>query len=288
MTYWPHSASADVDTGGRQRPCARGDRCLEGTAVPQPGAARIIEPALGYRALCDSDRTFLLTVMEALPGYYRELGHRIGDRTPGHGEKVSGSREAPIPVNVTVDELMAEMVNTIASWSVRVEDVAELTGGLGDRTSRGYTAEPFTTMCELLAAHLDAVLSLEAEPMTRFVTIQQAREMQAAGVPGDVHPHAGYAEVTPDLNGADAALELFKLNARCRWLLGYTSKDQKIAGRCLGCEQIDVLVRPDGAAGLADYAECSACGTRYFGAEYSNLMRDVYEQAVAQQRKEAS
>ena len=277
-----HYTTGDVDSDG-QRACARGDRCLESTTVQQPDGTRARQPALGYRTLCDSDRTLLLTAVEALPGYYRELGDRIGDKTSGRGEKVSGSREAPIPVNVTVDELRVDLANIVASWTVRVEDVARLHGGVGDRTTQAYTAAPFTAMCEVLAAHLDALLALDREPMTRFVTLHEARELQAAGVPGHVHPAGGYAEVTPDLCGADAALEMFRLNARCRWLLGYTSKDERIGGRCLSCEQLDVLIRPDGAAGIADHAECSACGARYLGDQYRLLMRDVYEQAIAQE-----
>jgi hypothetical protein len=144
-------------------------------------------------------------------------------------------------------------------------------------------------MCESLGAHLDVLFALGPEPMTRFVSLAEAAEYAAAGVPGHVHPAAGYAEVAPDLSGAEAGLELAKLTARCRWLLGLTSKDQKVGGRCLNpaCELLDVLIRPDGSAGLADFVECSACGDRYTGDQYKLLMRDVYEQVVAQQ-KEAS
>lgn len=286
MSYQTHTTHGVGDTDG-QRPCARGDRCLEADFSHGPDGMRVRQGALGYRALCDSDRTFLLTCVEALPGYYEELADRIGDKSSGHGEKVSGSREAPIPINVTVDELMVELVNVIASWAGRVEHVARLTSVFTDGPLRAAAGEPVALMCQTLAAHLDVLLALTAEPMTRFVTLADAAKYAAAGVPGHVHPHAGYAEVTPDLSGADAGLEIIKLNGRCRWLLGYTGKDDRIGGRCLSCEQLDVLIRPDGAAGLADHAECSACGARYYGDQYRLLMRDVYEQEIAHQ-KEAS
>jgi hypothetical protein len=277
-----HSISAVDDDG--QRPCARGDRCAQAT-VTITGGHRTIEPALGYRALCETDRDFALTCIEALPAYHQELGERIGDKGNTHGPKVSGSREAPIPINLSFDELRVELVNVIASWTGRVYRVANLTGTVDtDRPLTAYTDDPFRQMCETLGAHLDALLALPAESMTRFMPLADADDL-----PEDTPVHrnywAGYAEAVLDLDGGGAALEVFRLNARCRWILGHTGKDEKIAGRCFACEQLDVLVRPDTSAGLEDHAECSACGTRYFGAEYTMLLRAAYEAELAKQRR---
>lgn len=289
MTYRIHSTPGSVETSEGQRPCARGDRCLQSTAVRGDDGSWQRQPALGYRTFCEMDRAFLLSCIEQIPSYYAQLADRIGDKTPGKGPKVSGSRATPFPINLTVDELQNEIVIVVASWTGRVDLVADLHRVDTDRPLRANALEPLTLMCETLAAHIDVLLALGPEPMTRFVTLTEAAEYAAAGVPGHVHPSAGYAEVAPDLSGAEAGLELAKLTARCRWLLGLTSKDEKVGGRCLNpaCELLDVLVRPDGAAGLADFVECSACGAQYTGEQYKLLMRDVLEQAVTQQ-KEAS
>jgi hypothetical protein len=290
--YRGDTVHGDVDDDG-QRACARGDRCIEAEAGWEDGH-RVFYPAMGYRAFCDSCRGFVLRCLEQFPAYYTELGDRIGDKATGHGPKVSGSRTAPLPLNLTVDSLRVDMVNLVASWAARVHVVARLAPidtdrSLEDRVRYGAPLianvdGPFTRMCETLGSHLDALLALGPEPMTRFIPIEEADELG-----GDMwvlrHHHAGYAETVPELSGADAGLEVIRLNARCRWLLGYTGKDEKIAGCCFACEQLDVLVRPDGAAGLADYAECSACGTKYFGAEYQLLMRDAYERELAGQRE---
>lgn len=281
-----------------QRPCARGDRCMEASVVFHEGN-RVRTPALGYRPLCDSDRSYALRCLEQFPAYYAELGERIGDKATGQGPKVSGSRTAPLPLNLTVDAVRVDLVNVIASWASRVHRVADLTPiaterSLGERVLHGapLTADadgPFQRMCETLGAHLDALLSLAHEPMTRFVPLADSDDLPE-GTPVLRHYWAGYAEAVLDLDGSDAALEVIALNGRCRWLLGYTGKDEKISGRCFSCEQLDVLIRPDGSAGLEDHAECSSCGTRYFGAEYQLLMRDVYERELANQRngKQAS
>ncbi|GAA3958060.1 hypothetical protein GCM10023085_45680 [Actinomadura viridis] len=290
-----HSIPADRDDGG-QRPCARGDRCINAT-VTFTGGQRIIEPALGYRALCDADREFTLRCLEQLPAYHRELGERIGDKSStGHGPKVSGSKNAPIPINLTFDTLRVELVNVISSWAGRIYRVAGLAGretdrSLEDRARYGapfaaYPDQPFEEMCETLAARLDALLALPAEPMTRTMTTVDADDLPE-GTPVRRNHWTGTAEAILELDGGDAALEMFRLNARCRWTLGHTGKDEKIAGRCFSCDQLDVLVRPDLSAGLEDYAECSACGTRYFGAEYTNLLRAVYEAELDKLRHSA-
>lgn len=283
--YTIHNGPAAVDADGDgQRPCARGSRCLESASVLQPDGRRTNEPALGYRTLCDSDRAFALTCIEALPGYYRELGGRIGDKQQGHGPRVSGSREAPIPVNPSVDELRVDLINIVASWTGRILHVARIVGEVDpDRPASHYTLEDVGRMCGTLAAHLDALLTLDAGPMTRFMPIGDADDLPD-GTPIRRNHWTQTAQAIVDLSGADAALETFRLNARCRWFLGHTGKDEKIGGRCFACDQLDVLVRPDSAAGLQDHAECSACGARYFDAEYTMLLRAAYEAELARQQ----
>lgn len=282
MPYWIHSMPADLDEDG-QRPCARGDRCASATITVVNGE-RVVEPARSYRTLCDADRGLALRCLEQLPAYYSELGDRIGEKSTSVGPKVSGSREAPIPINLSFDELRTELVDVIASWAGRVYRVANLTGTVDTDNRTAASAEgSFRAMCETLGAHLDALLALPAEPMARFLPLAEADKLPE-GTPVHRNYWGGYAHVIVDLDGANAALEIFRLNGRCRWLLGHTGKDEKIPGRCFSCDQLDVLIRPDSSAGLMDHAECSACGARYFGAEYTMLLRAAYEAGLTKKR----
>lgn len=288
--YWVHSQPEEPgasDDG--QRPCARGERCAGATSVRQPDGKYKQVPTLGYRAFCDRCRDMILRCLEQIPDYHRDLRAMIGDKGQGTGPKVSGSRSAPLPINLTVDALVTDLVDIVASWAGRVSLVAGLHGTDADRRLRAYADQPVKRMCLSLVAHVDVLLGLGPQPMTRFLSLADAATLPA-GTPGRVHPNAGYVEVLLDLDGAAAGLEFAGLNARCRSALGLTAKDEKINGRCFACEQRDVLVRPDGSAGRMDHAECRACGAKYFGADYTLLMRQAYEQAIADQqiRKEAS
>lgn len=284
--YWLHTIPDTVDDEG-QRECARGERCLAGTSIRLADGSRRVQGAFGYQAFCRIDRSFILQCLEQFPGYWRDLRAMLGEKGRGHGEKVSGSRTAPLPVNLTVDSLMDELVLVTASWAGRVAVLADLHSIDVDRPLRAYAEEPFIDMCEVLGAHLDAFLGLAAEPMHRFLPLADADDLPD-GTFISRNFYGGYAQATLELSGASGGLEVIRLNGRCRWLLGLTGKDEQIAGRCFACEKVDVLVRPDGSAGLVDYAECSACGTHYTGTEYTNLMRSVYEQVLADQQKQAS
>src|SRR6476659_10923391 len=93
-----------------QRPCARGERCAEGTAVRLDDGTYRREPMLGYRSFCATDRSTVLRTVQGLPERYLRLALTLGDKGSGTAPKVSGSRTPPVPVRVDVDALMAETI----------------------------------------------------------------------------------------------------------------------------------------------------------------------------------
>lgn len=282
-----HGTGGDYDDG--QRPCARGERCADATTVRQDDRTLLREAALGYRTLCDRDRAFLVRCLDDLPKHYAALHRRIGDKGIATGERVTGTASAPIPLNIAISVWLDEIVLVVASWCERVEDVARLAGVTQIR--RLHPDAIVESMCVTLSAHVDVLLSLPAEPMTRFVTISEAADYAAAGVPGQVHPDAGYAEVIPDLDGGDAADEFIRIHSRCRRMLGLVGKDIELPVACPSeaCGWRGYMVRPDLGTGLADYAQCNRCGDTVTGDAYTRLIREAAAREAAQKpAKEAS
>jgi len=280
--YWVHSMPDDMRDDG-QRPCARGDRCARATVTIEKGE-RIYHPALTYRAFCETCSEAVRNAIQELPGYYTELGERIGDHATGIGQRVSGSKDLPTPINLTFDELRTELVNTISAWGARVCETAKLSGHSIDWPTTRHTPDTLTRMCEILTAHLDALFSLPPAPMTITVPLAEADALPETA---EVRRHydAGYAVAIVELDGADAGLAMLKLASRCRWMLGHVGRPERLQGRCLHCDMVGALIRPDLSTGLADWAECGACGTRYTGVEYLNLVRALYEQEIQHQRE---
>jgi hypothetical protein len=258
------------------RPCVRGDRCASRDANGQP--------ALGPRALCDPDRLIVHRGLEQLPELYVELYLRLGARgsqAGGDSVRISGrGKHPPVPIRLDIDALMARIVEVLSSWDERVRHVARLSGPDTEtgRHRRGGVA--LSTMCRTLAAHLDVLLALDAEPMNRTFDEGAVPDLDD-DVEGQVRP-AGWAVITVTLDGGDAALEILRLCAQARAKLGYTPQDQLLLSRCWDCDAPGKLVRHDGAAGLDDHVKCDNCGSEYVGPRLVRLMTD--EETAAQKR----
>lgn len=250
-----------------QRPCARGDRCSERDTDG---------PALGPRPFCESDRILIGRCIQWLPEAFARLWLEIGHRSSGSGEKVATSRTPATPINLEVDALLGEMVEVVASWAERVADVAHLHEPGTATLRRRRDSIALTQGTGLLAAHLDVLLGLPADAMARAVPLD---EQLLDGYPhGVAHPGAGTATVNVDMSGADAGIELLAVHRRCRHVLGLTPRHEHVPVACWACGNRTVR-RWDGAAGLADEAECVTpeCGERYEGDRYEALMAEVHD-----------
>jgi hypothetical protein len=279
--YWVHSAPGGIGDE-EQRPCARGKHCAS--------RDRNHEPAVGPRALCSADRDFLVGAIEALPEMYLELYLILGAKGSGSdGPRVSGGgKTPPIPVRPDVDALMRRIVDVMSSWEERVRLVARLSGPdtALSRQRRGGVA--MSTICRMLAAHVDALLALEPEPMARDMDLAGHQKLPEDAV-GLVHPSAGWISYQTELDGGDAAVEVFSLYEACKSKLGFRPQHQDLLTPCWNpdCEQ-RMLRRRDGSAGMDDHVHCRACGAEYAG---ESLRRLMVEEELAQQRratKEAS
>lgn len=257
--------STDESYSDAQRPCARGKHCASRNSNG--------DPMEGPRALCSTDRDFLVAAIERLPEMYTELYLQLGEKgTGGDSLRVSGGgKTPPVPINLGTDALMRRILDVLSSWDERVRNVARLSGPDTDDARRRRAGVAMTTMCRTLAAHVDALLALEAEPMMRDMDISGHPRLPEDAV-GVVHTSAGWISYQTDLDGGDAATEVFALHALCRSRLGLTRKSVLLRSRCWDCDASGKLVQEDGAAGLDDHITCRACGTEYMGERLALLM----------------
>lgn len=269
---------AYTGTSDNQRPCARGDRCSERDSQGQP--------AQGPRPFCATDQLVVARSLAWLPEAFVLLHQRLGDKSAGRTEKVSASRTPSIPLNLAVDTLLTDMVGLLESWAERVRDVARLSGPTTDASRRRRDAIVVADATRILTGHLDVLLALPEAPMVRFLPLHQIGKL-SDDTPGIV---LAYAAITnPDLSGADAGLEILHLHSRARGLLGLTPKHQDLPVPCWSCG-LKTVRRWDGAAGLADSAECSNpdCKETYTNDRYLLLIADVAEQQRSKESRQAS
>lgn len=263
--YWVHSAPEGIDFDERE--CARGARCANPRVEVVDGET-IRMGALTPRGLCDSCASLVERSLQELPALWARLHEEIGTKPHLEGPRVFvGKAEPPVPLNLSVDELLRETVHVLASWHERVAAVARLAGEPGRR----ITHETVEASCAVLAAHVGVLLALPEEPMLRWVTLRDAAALPE-GTTGMVHVGAEYADVLLPLDGAQGGIEILDLHYRHRRMLGETDRAaRRLNGVCCGnCGFAELREALDGDGQFAG-AKCRECGQEYDADEYRAL-----------------
>ena len=260
------------------RDCARGERCAARKTVPGDGGKYISVPAQTYRPFCDADVTRIRDCLTDLPRRYVELAARIGDKGTSDGPRVSGGRGAapPIPINTGVEAFQQQITEIVTSWEERVRDAAHLADVSGNRRA-GHAVK---VACQVLAAHVQALLALPPDSMYRTVDIARAEYVPDTAV-GYVHD-GGWIGYNDDLSGVEAGVEILNLHHRCIARLGWTPQHHDLRTACWDCE-VPRLRRWDGTVGLEDHVVCRNCGSEYLGDRLKRLM--VEEEKAVQKRQ---
>ncbi|SET49881.1 hypothetical protein [Nonomuraea wenchangensis] len=258
--YWIHSAPDDYTEDG-QRECARGDRCSAPRLSDESGRT-VRLPALTYQAFCPQDRNAISKALNDLPELFVRVHQRL-DKTfqaVAGGPIVAVSKTAPVPLSLAADELLRLILATLVSWEERVRTVARLKPLDTATSRRRRDGVVFSQSWTILAAHLDALLALGAEPMLRdgeFV----------------------------DLDGADAGLDLLDLAHRCRRFLTDTKQPSRhLSGVYCDCgyPELFELLDDDGQpAG----ARCRQCRAEYDAEQYTDLTRARVEPVKSYRRR---
>lgn len=279
MAYWPHSNPLAREDEEGMRECSRAEHCSDPRPVEE-GSRTVLAPALTPRAFCERDRMVIERSLTEIPELWDRAHAEIGNKRQANGPKVSASKTAPVPLSLPVDALLRHVVAVLTSWEERVRIVAGLSI-LDTHLSRMRRDRVAVRIaCALLAAHLEALLSLDDEPMLRGVGLNEldGRPSDASGV---VHPNAGYADILLTLDGADAGLELLDLHYRCRTLLTETKRPAKhLPVPCKECGHMKLFERRDWED-QPDGAICRHCGTQYDDNGYTVHRGDVYAREVA-------
>jgi hypothetical protein len=248
-----------------QHPCARADYCSGSTATIGEDGKTIKAPALCYAAYCQKCRNQVYRALTAIPELWVRLHQELGSKGQA-SERVTMSRSAPLPLRADIDALLREHVDILASWDERVRMDAGLTMPDTDeqrrRPDHGRQAAAF---CRTLAAHLDRLLELPPDAMSRAYSLHDLGKIPE-GCHGRTNRIGGYAEVTVELSGADAGSEIMALQYRSRSVLGETRMVERLDVPCPdpSCDLL-MLERVQGS----DYsAECKACGRLLSDDEY--------------------
>ena len=201
---------------------------LHNPPVPDRDAEPVFEggPILTQTGLCTPCSARVGEALAQFPDDYVELNLLLASGESGiESDVVTGSRELPVPIRLSVEALQAAMVCEARLWAALV---AERLGiGWDVRACRpGWVLQRSTN---LLANGIGTLLTL------------------------DPVPHLAHGEwVTRD--GIDGALELLRLHELVRFVAGRTKLVHRLPAPCPRCERM-TLVRHNGS----DLVKCEAC-----------------------------
>ena len=230
----------------------------------------VTTPALGWETFCQPDRNMIFRALCNLPELFVRLHQELSVKAAGT-EHITMSRTAPVPVNLAADALMREVLSVLTSWDEAVRMDAGLTLVDTELSRRRRDGFVVTAVDKTLRAHFGRLLDLTADAMSRSYSIDGDLGKIPEGCHGRTNLIGGYAEVTVELSGVDAAEEILRLERRCRAFLGETRMRERLDVPCPdpSCESFS-LERVQGS----NYgAECNQCGRLLLASELATWAR---------------
>lgn len=201
-------AGEHQDSG--DRPCARGRWCARATRERLTDGTTQCIPDRSYQAFCRTDRDLIGRCLDGFPALHDRLSGAAGDFLTAE-VLVRAPFGPSVLIRVDVDGLMRHLVDVACSWHERVAMVAGLAAPDTQRTRalelsmRSGTLLPGA--CDVLGAHLDALLTLEGAEMMR----PQVSWLSSV-TPDAIITGAWRDSLRIVLGGADAGNEILRLD----------------------------------------------------------------------------
>ncbi len=237
--------------------CYRGARCAHRESDPDHPSIKRGAPINAAEGLCDACTRHLRQAIVDMPQDYIDLEAVLGGTRDGLRQLVSGTRDLPVPLSLTIAAVQAELVHEAQCWA---ESTADVLGVWWD-TQAARDSRP------------GPVLERAARLLENSVSVLLALR----GV-----VHTGWTDddewTTLDRDGLDSADVLLDLHHRVQAVTGQKRLINRISDPCPSCDRV-ALQHPDGS----DTITCAVCGNSFTWDEYQRqctLLADQHE-AVA-------
>lgn len=285
--FRPSDVLRDLERRGRSGgeesgdPCARGPRCESRDYQGNP--QRCPQP------FCRKDRDWIIRSITDLPEDYRTLRDELLPRSTQQEERVSGSKEPPLPLAADVQAFMREMVHIAVSWEEHVRAANRLShipaGRVRDEMALWRAAG-------ILSGHVDSLISLSGSLVTRHATRKRLEEIgdEHTAVEdrgGEPDPYqvrwdaSGDAWENKTMDGTQAALELLALHGRAWGMLGLSRPRRRITEvDCDECGAKSLFQRGASSGGWDPEVRCENCPAVYWGDRLTLLQGRIYEAQV--------
>jgi hypothetical protein len=198
--------------------------------------------------VCDSDRQRLARDLRELPDLYALLPSVLAPQDSA-GEKVSGSREAPIPVDVDVVDLLGEARQPEPTARAR-EHPEDAIGNLSVASILDQWVRDWRD-------HRGKGENLPAPTVASLAGWLGVRLDEAC----DDHPAID-----------DFAVELRRLTTALRSALRLRRHIERLPAPCPSCDTVALYREVDPVKGASEWVECGSCHRLWREEEYRRLV----------------
>ncbi|OXM69656.1 hypothetical protein [Amycolatopsis vastitatis] len=224
--------------------CYRGPRCAQ--REPDPDYPQITRgaPINAAEGLCDACTRHLTQAIADIPRDYLDLETALAGTRDGLRQLVSGTRELPVPISLSIETVQAALLHEAQCWAESVADVLRVEWD----TQAARDSRPGVVLeraARLLENSVSVLLALRGVVHTGWILDEWT---------------------TLDRDGLDGAVILLDLSHRVRAITGQLRLTHNLPEPCPRCEH-RALQRADGD----DVFRCGACGRHYTWDEYQEL-----------------
>jgi hypothetical protein len=211
----------------------------------------------GPEELCDGCVHVLERVLDELPEMWLNLHVSLGDKGTNTDQRVSGTRQPPIPIAVEVDASKTAISEWVAAGASRLAEAMGMDDPTPQSMSDAEHGRSVFNGCKLLRTNLSMLLSSEPDSVMVWLSPKET------GRPGESWTDSlGKRRGTKvvDMSGIEIGLELKRQHKQARMLLGHTQPKIRQSLPCplcaaVSCFRIVRTVREK----VYDTVECEAC-----------------------------
>ena len=254
--------------------CAAGRNCRDSVVEDGNRQAAVIVDAVG---LCEKCTEAVGWAVRDMADTWMMLHGSIGDQSRrGGGQRVKGSRSAPINLNTDVDALKASIVEWMVAATAPISELLNVSDPRPVNHSDTEALRVVEACTRILSPHVHSLIGLPAGEMLVWLgsaDTENPGESLTSARGGD------HGRGVVSMTGVDVALKLMELRGRARSLLALTTPHDKLPFPCPHCNTYE-LVRSHRSINLVggksknvDQIDCGNCALQWPYERYRQLCR---------------
>ncbi|MEH3135372.1 MAG: hypothetical protein PGN30_10270 [Mycolicibacterium neoaurum] len=257
--------------------CVAGTGCRDAKMVE---GQRIPVETTKPDALCQSCEASVRKAIDDMPAIWVALHMAVGDQSRRAGQKVSGSRAAPINVNTDIDALKSDITKwMVAAANPIYEQLNSSTPQPRNNTDLEH-ARIVSTCADTIGIHLEKLMAATEIDVTVWMSAAETPYPGESILCADEDGYTYYQTNTKIVRhtGNQIALKIRSIHRDARSILALNNPVDKLSLPCPHCNEYELvrshrtITHLSGRTEEIDRLDCAACNLNWPYARYQHLI----------------